>query len=361
MRLSGLTIAIGVFASCAASPARADDPRHSSQETSTEVGVTDSDVESVQALEAKKLFLEGRASLERGETKVGCDEVERSHRLVPTLATLLNLGLCHAANGKLATAHDYYRQAEVLATQLNDTERREFAHDEAARLAFRRATLTLRVSEGPASLVEVRLDDTPRAREVWEQPMFIDAGDHSITVESAGRQTWHGSVHVVDGSRNVVVIPELKPQGLAPETSVKVTSRDHSAHEATTMPLQPLDSESSSGFGTGRTVALSVAGAGVVALGASAAYTAAASSAYNESKPFCGANSRCVDRGAPLRDEAQAHATRATVFGIAGVTALAAAAIIWVVSSPAKTGESRPAVSTLVGPNSVSAQWTRSF
>jgi hypothetical protein len=360
MRLLGLVIVIELVAWTPLVRGHAQDTGHNSRDavSTTNVAAT----ETVEALEAKKLFLEGRAALDRGETKSGCEQVERSHRLLPTLATLLNLGLCQAANGRLATAHDYYRQAEVLATQLNDTERRDFAHDEAAALAFRRATLTLRVSDGPDSLVTVKLDDAPRPREVWEQPMFVDAGDHSVEVESAGRQTWHGSVHVVDGSKNVVVIPELNPEAKGSEAPIKSPSADAPAARELPSPTRAdVDSEPSRGLSTGRIVALSVAGAGVVAVGASVAYAFAASSAYDESKQLCGPNHRCIGRGAPLRDEAHADATRATIFGIAGAAAIAGGAVLWFLSPQGTTGDERMPVSAAIGPGGVSAQWSSSF
>jgi Tfp pilus assembly protein PilF len=91
------------------------------------------------------LFLQGRKLINEGQPAEACIALERSQKLVPTIGTLLNLGMCHSYAGHLATAHDYYRQAEVLATLQRDARRREHAHNEAAALAARRASLTLRI------------------------------------------------------------------------------------------------------------------------------------------------------------------------------------------------------------------------
>src|SRR4051794_28883968 len=79
------------------------------QESYEQAGLAEnanSDGETFEAITARKLFLEGRALLERQQFAPACERLERSHKLVPTLGTLLNLGLCHSFSGHLATAHE---------------------------------------------------------------------------------------------------------------------------------------------------------------------------------------------------------------------------------------------------------------
>src|SRR5262245_48244210 len=151
-------------------PAPAPDSRSVVREPSPETA----DPASPETLSADKLFLEGRALIRQGKPQDACPMLERSHRLQPTLATLLNLGLCHRYSGHLATPHEYYRQAEVKATLENDSKRRDFAHEEAAALSTQRASLTLRISGNQDATLAVRIDDVVQPREVWERPMFID-------------------------------------------------------------------------------------------------------------------------------------------------------------------------------------------
>lgn len=284
--------------------------------------------------------------------------LERSHRLQPTLATLLNLGLCHRYSGHLATAHEYYRQAEVKATLENDSKRRDFAHEEAAALSAQRASLTLRISGNPDATLAVRIDDVVQPREVWERPMFIDAGEHRISVDAGANQSWQGSVQVVDGNKHLVVIPEFKPQGAPP--SVAPEPRRPTALPAP-IPAPAPPQEVASGPSALRVVAVSTAGAGLAALGVSLVYTIFASNTYEDSNDLCNRDNVCTPMGVDLREKAHAHATRATVFGISGAVALAGGVAMWFLSAPAKRPESASTVSFAVSPDSIQTVWTRSL
>ena len=325
--------------------------------------------DSVEAITARKLFLEGRALLDHNQPRAACDKLERSHKLVPTLAALLNLGLCHSYSGHLATAHDYYRQAEVLATLQKDTRRREFAHDEAAALAPRRATLTLRITGNTGDALDVRIDDIVKPREVWELPMFIDAGEHRIRVQAAGLQSWEGNVSVTDGNQHVVVIPELVSRAEVvskpPDESVRAAEApvapelDSRTSQWIGAPANPHTDQTSS-LSPSRIAALSVAGAGVVALGLGLAFTLSARATYDESEAHCRSNDRCTPTGVELREDAHDAATRATVFAISGAVALGAGAVWWFVAGPERPGAEAP-LGLVPGPDSLAARWSGSF
>lgn len=319
-------------------------------------------------LEAEKLFLEGRALLRDGKSREACELLERSHKLVPTLGTLLNLGLCHRDCGHLSTAHDYYRQAEIKATLAGDTVRREFAHNEAATIASRRATLALRIPDDAGTELDVRIDDAQLPPDAWGRPMFIDAGEHRITVESRGQRTWEGSVVIVDGDKHVVVLPELSPPGMS---SVKVPHSELPAPESGHTP-EPKSSavalssppKPRTGLGTTRIVALSVGGAGVVALGASAVFAIAAQSSYDGTTEACrkkpGDTDTCSNSAVRERENAMAHAARSTVFAVAGIAAVAGGVVLWFVGGPSDS-ESRERVSLSPGGDGLVAAWTRRF
>lgn len=291
-------------------------------------------VDSMTALEARRLFLEGRGLLDKGQAGEACVPLERSHKLVPTLGTLLNLGLCHRFAGHLSTAHDYYRAAEVMATLKRDAKRGEFAHNEAAELAPRRASLILRLTGDSDTLREVRLDDTLLPPDAWQQPRFIDAGEHRVSVVSSHDQRWQGTVLVVDGSKHVLVIPafEASPvEALAPAPK---------SDEPPPPPMPALDGKGQVasttlagedvGLSTPQVVGLSLGAAGIVALGASLVFTISAKTTYDDSNEmFCGSEAQCSPEGLRLRDEAFASATWATVLGISGGVALASGLVLW--------------------------------
>ncbi len=323
----------------------------------------DSTEESVEVLEARELFLQGRKLLEQGLPAEACQPLERSQKLVPTIGTLLNLGMCHSHAGHLATAHDYYRQAEVLATLQRDARRREHAHNEAAALAARRATLTLRVPAGPDAELQVRVDGVVQPYEVWSNPMYIDAGEHRIAVQSSDEQAWQGSVFIVDGNKHVVVIPEFQPPPAASGARTELVSpapaSERAAPASSVVTAQASLQRDSEGLTTTQHVALGVGGAGLAALGASVVYTIAALSTYDDSSPLCRTNDVCTPKGVQLREDARAHATRATVLGIAGGVAVAGGVVLWFLGKPLHADLSETQVSISAGPDAITASITR--
>jgi hypothetical protein len=314
--------------------------------------------ESVEVLEARQLFLQGRKLINEGQPAEACVALERSQKLVPTIGTLLNLGMCHSYSGHLATAHDYYRQAEVLATLQKDASRRELAHNEAAALAPRRASLTLRIPTAPNTELEVRVDDAPLPRQVWSNPMYIDAGEHRISVETVDHQLWQGSVLIVDGNKHVIVIPEFRPPKAAGDSRVETVSpaqaAEASAPSSSIVKAHPELVRDSEGLGTTRYVALGLGGAGLAALGATLVLTLRARGTYDDADPECRPNGVCTNRGLALRKDAIADANRATGFGIAGGVAVVAAAVLWFAGKPAE-----PTLSLNASPSAVTATITR--
>lgn len=352
-----------VACSCASAYAQTAAAKKAEKPPSTASDRED-DGDSVEAIEARKLFLEGRALLNQNRPREACESLEKSYKIAHTLGALLNLGLCHSYNGHLATAHEYYRKAEIMATLQNDP-RREFAHNEAAALAPRRATLTLRVHDKDAAL-EVRLDDIPRARESLDYPIYIDGGEHRVAVYEDGKQRWQGTVLVVDGNKHVLEIPMI---GAGAKSTVPSPPPDR-ASEAPPSSYEEMlverkavaeNTTHTSGLGTTRIVALSVGGAGVAALGASLIYTLAASRSFDDSNrgPCSSSTDICTPKGLALRDDALAHATRATIFGVAGTAALAAGVVLWLIAAP--DVEKPPPLAIEAVPQTVSVRWTARF
>lgn len=314
------------------------------------------DPSSTDALLATKLFIEGRRLLQDHKPQMGCPLIEQSHRLAPSLGTVLNLALCNEHNGNLATAHDYYRRAETMATLAADTKRQEFAHDAAAALAARRASLVLQVAGKSDLPFEVHLDEELQSNDILSRPVFLDAGEHPIAVRAAGYQPWYGSVTVQDGGKHVVIVPALQPDGGA------ATNRT-GPHAPTTLAgprsnpslLLPPPAKPDPGLGTGRVVALSVGGAGIVSLGASLLFTILARTTYDKAK--CSDINICTPEGVRLRADAMSHASRATVFGVAGGVALAGGVVLWFLTAPDPAAPERSPVSVQLGGGGVGAQW----
>jgi hypothetical protein len=65
--------------------------------------------------EAERLFEEGRALVDAGKISEGCAALAESQKIDPSPGTLLNLALCHEAEGDRETARTELRESLAIA------------------------------------------------------------------------------------------------------------------------------------------------------------------------------------------------------------------------------------------------------
>lgn len=302
--------------------------------------------------EAGRLFKEGRKLMEQHREQEACPLLERSEQLTVALGTLLNLGLCHKRIGHLATAHEYYRQTEIMATRLGDDQRRELAHEQAAALEALRATLVLRFTSAPPRGLEVALDQVTQPDDIWQRPMYLDAGDHTVRVSAPNQRSWQSALRVQDGGQFVVVVPELQTtDGAAPVMQQTTPPAPPAVTQVSSVPRETVDRGSDPT--TMHVLALAVGGAGLAALAVSIAFGLSARSSSDESNPIC--TPVCSDRGLTLRRDAHAAADRASVIGAVGGAAILGGIALWLLAPTA------PALALHVDGKTVSAQYQARF
>ncbi|HET8938904.1 MAG TPA: tetratricopeptide repeat protein [Polyangiales bacterium] len=299
--------------------------------------------------QAKTLFFEAKKLREAGQLAAACATYQRSLSLNPTLGTLLNLGWCERERGHVVTAHDYYRRAEVLATLIGDTKRREGAHAEAAALAPLRATLWLRLPNSSADL-EVRIDDVPQPREVWSHPMFIDAGEHSVSIRAPEHEPFKESVRVQNGVRAVLLVPDLQRLPAAPLVAAEPAPKPSTMVSPEVLALHQSRQRQQQELGAMRIAAFGVGGAGVVSLGVGLLFGQLAKNANDDSQQYC--RMSCSDQGRMLRETAFSHATRSTVLSVAGGVALASGVALWLLA-PAPDVSPGPTLALALAPNAL--------
>jgi hypothetical protein len=275
---------------------------------------------------ARTLFGEGRALIERGRPAEACERLKRSQELALAIGTLLNLGLCHRHSGLLASAKQYYERAEALAATSRDLERVELARVEVAALERLVGTLTITVSERANPALEVWLDDVSQPRQRWGSSIAVDAGRHTIVARAVGRVEWQAAVDTRDGVASQLNVPVLaqvsEPGRVGLRTASLVTAGNSGGRADTGIDLRSATT-------------LALASAGIAGVGLGVAYMVLARNAFDNSNPHCTARDVCDLRGIALRDDARAHATRATVAISVGAAVLGAAAI-WI-ALPAET------------------------
>lgn len=136
----------------------------------------------VQAEPAADLFAQGRALLEQGKAAEACGKFEAALKLEPDAAgVLLNLGLCNVQQHKLATALDWFRQAESLATRDHMGEVATAARQQITTLSSLVPTIRIEAPAGAAVAIDGSAVDITHKLE-------IDAGHHVATLDGGASQ-----------------------------------------------------------------------------------------------------------------------------------------------------------------------------
>jgi hypothetical protein len=160
--------------------------------------------------EAKKLFEEGRALMQKaGALDRACDTLGKSYELHKRGDTLLNLAECHRRQGKTATAWREFDEAIRYAKEVEFQEAIEAAEKLRDELAKNLSGLMVEVPKEPPPPegLAILLDGKPLPSEQWSQPLFVDPGLHTVSAKAEGHQPFDGSIDVkASGDRAVITV-----------------------------------------------------------------------------------------------------------------------------------------------------------
>jgi hypothetical protein len=169
---------------CAASSARADDISRADQ-----------------------LFTEGKALMET-DLNGGCAKLDQSLALNPqAVGTLLNVALCDARLGKLATAVAHFTRARDMAREQGMKEHLEAAEAHLAALMPRVPHVTLKLAD-PRPGTQIVVDDKLVPQDRWAD-VLLDPGQHPVVVSAPGRVTFRTTIKIAEGERHDIAIPAL--------------------------------------------------------------------------------------------------------------------------------------------------------
>ena len=134
---------------------------------------------------AETLFDEGRRLMAAGQHAEACVKLADSNRIDPGVGTLLNLAQCYKLLGRTASAWSTYREAAALARAKGQTDRTEFARQEASALESSLLRLVINVPpEIAAHAPQLSLDGTPIPPSLWGVATPIDPGNHVIEAKA---------------------------------------------------------------------------------------------------------------------------------------------------------------------------------
>ncbi len=165
---------------------------------------------------AQALFDDAKRLMKEGHYDEACPKLAESQRLDPGGGTLIALGLCHAGQGKTATAWGDFNLALSEARREGRAEREKIAEEQIALLAQKMPRVRLVVTSPPTGL-EVRLDGAPVAAAAWGTALPIDPGAHRVGARAPGRVAIETEISVPSAPGTIEVsVPPLAEAPRAP-------------------------------------------------------------------------------------------------------------------------------------------------
>lgn len=174
---------------------------------------------------AEVLFEDGKALFDRGEVPAACRKFEDSVRLDPLPGSILNLAVCHEAEGRVASAWAEFKQAAALARADGRKDRQSLAEERIAALEPTLPKLSVaRPPNAPAGL-ELHLNGRPLGAGSFEIDLPVDPGPTRVRVEAPGFRAWETELELATGKREIVTplalepLPAPPPLPRAPDTT----------------------------------------------------------------------------------------------------------------------------------------------
>jgi hypothetical protein len=270
---------------------------------------------------AAELFREGRAALEAMDYPVACGKLLDSLRLDARVGTLISLGDCEQATGRLASARLRMQQAAQLARR-NGDERAAYCQDRFEVLDVRVPRVTLRIAPGAPPGTFVRKDSVDVGPSALGVALPVEVGKHLIVGLARLHDTRSYEIDVKEGDNLDLVV---EPGGMLPDLPV--------APEDLPPPDKPLPPPPPLPPGPLRTYAYVAGALGLAGLGMGTYFGVKAIDGASGSPGVC-TGSGCDALGAYVRREARANGNASMVAFAAGGALLAGSVVLYVVSAP---------------------------
>jgi hypothetical protein len=261
-----------------------------------------------QTPEAEALFREGKRLLAAGEIERACEKFEASERIEAENGTELNLADCWERAGRTASAWAMFVKAAASAKR---DDRAAEARRRAALLESKLVHLTIEVPADVDRLdLAITRNDQVVDRGLWNQPVPVDPGEHTITASAPRRETWSATIKVKTKDK-VIAVPELE-RATARKRAAKKTPEASNRHR-------------------GLTIGLALGGSGAIAI--ATGFAIHSKDLQDRSDARCPMTS-CDDAGAvDLNHRARREAWIANIGWGLGGAAIAGAIVAWSMGS----------------------------
>jgi hypothetical protein len=267
---------------------------------------------------ARELFNEARELAGKGQYAPACPKLEAASKLYRGSGLLITLGDCYEHLGRTASAWTTFGDAASVAAAIGRSDDEAEAKRRQRALEPRLSRLAIHVSNG-AEGVTIARDGVSLDAAAWGAPIPVDPGTHTVSARAPGRAPWSSSIAVTQSGQTVTVdVPDIALAALAPALplgSAPSAKEPDSGHNA---------GDASLPYWTGlRATGVTIAGAGVIAVGAGGVLGLVAKSRYDSATGETGAAQH--DDSVTAVDQANAATW---VMGVGAVVA-AAGVVVW--------------------------------
>jgi hypothetical protein len=232
--------------------------------------------------QAEALFNEGKKLQKEGKIAEACRKFEGSYRIDPAGGTVLNLGLCHEKEGKIATAWGELKEALASAKKANRKDREKIARERIDAIEPRLPFMVV-IPDKPIDGLTVTVDGGAIAGEAWGAQLPIDPGAHTVKATAPKHEAWEGPFEAVEGKKITVRIPSLSAAIVVAETA---------SASATAAPLVMVPK-----YPWMRPSGIAIASVGIAAVVVGAVFGATALTASSKVKSECDAGLGCTPAG----------------------------------------------------------------
>ena len=261
------------------------------------------DEKSARVAGADALFKEAEQLFSAGKIEEACRNFEASENLDPALGTLINVAVCHAREGKTATAWAEFHDALAQAKRRGQAARVDVIERELAALEKRVSKVTLDL--GATKLDAVRVDGKALDPSEWSAPIILEPGTHTLEVSAVGKKSETRSLVVGEGSssQTVKIGPLVDDTPATPQAP----------------PARPPPTEAPPAPSAGkRTAGYVVLGVGAAGVAVGAVFGLLALSKKSDADASCQGRVDCPRDGYDANNAAHTDATISTIaFGVA--------------------------------------------
>ncbi|MDF2695966.1 MAG: hypothetical protein K0S65_4349, partial [Labilithrix sp.] len=218
--------------------------------------------------DAERLFREGQKLMEERRYGEACFKFEAAYKKDQQLGTLLNLAYCHKEQGATWQSWVEFKEAEVKATELKRSDRKDFARQRMAELEKSLARVVVD-AQSKVELTEILLEDR-RVPEAEKGVTFAaEPGQRKLTFRAKGKKQVVQLVTITKSDRaQRIAVPAMEDQEKEPVVAESAPSQEPprtGPASASAGANDPTTNGSSQ-----KTVGIILGGVGIVGLGVGA-------------------------------------------------------------------------------------------